>query len=135
MQSTTFVHGADFIRKLNQYTESERRLSPGTLFVTIRILNVNTIDTHEAMLMVLEGFLQERLAISAIENISIKKIVDLTALFLKYNRFYYEGRLYRFKKGAPSGVPLSETLSTIYIFQWQKLLLNEPCIRGELYGR
>jgi len=135
LQSTTFANGADFIRKINQYSKEERRLRPTTIFTTIEISNFHTMVSHESMLITLGGFLTDYLAAPVIENISIARIVKLTSLFLNNNRFYYDNKIYSFTKGAPSSLLFTETLSNIYVFQWQKLLLNEPLIGRELFGR
>jgi len=88
------------------------------------------------MLLVLECFLNDHLAIPGIENLSIKKIIDLTALFLHNNQFYYDNKIYRFTKGGPSSLALTETLSHIYAYQWgQRFLFEQPSLRNEFYGR
>ncbi len=134
--STTFANGADFIRKLNQYTEEKHHgLQPTTIFTTIKIPNFNTIVPHGIMLITLKDFLNEHLAIPSIENLSIHTIIRLTALFLHYNRFYYNNKIYRFAKGGPNSSLLTETLCNIYVFQWQKLLLKERSMENEFYGR
>ena len=134
-ECTTFVNGADFIRKLIRYTDEQHPLRPTTIFATIKITNFNTIDSHSNMLAVLERFLNDHLARPGIENFSIKKIIDLTALFLNNNQFYYDNKIYRFTKGGPSSLQLTETLSHIYAYQWQRLLFEQPSLRNEFYGR
>lgn len=135
VQSTIFVNGADFMRQLIQYTDKEHRLLPTTLFVTITIVNFEHVTSHATMLMTLEGFFNDRMCTPAIDNISAKRIVQLTSLVLSYNRFYYNRKIYRFTRGGPSSSPFMRLLSTIYMFQWQRQLLNEPLVRCELFGR
>lgn len=134
-ESIAFSNGADFIRKLNQYTDEEHRLHSRTIFTTINIPNYHTMDSHKTMLTVLKDFLGDHLSVPAVENISITKIIDLTTLFLNNNRFYYDNKIYRFTKGSPTSLSLSETLCQIYAFQFHKALLREPFIRSELYGQ
>lgn len=105
------------------------------MFATINITNFNTLDSHANMLLVLEHFLNDHLAIPAIGNLPIKKIIALTALFLHNNQFYYDNKIYRFTKGGPSSLAFTETLSHIYAYQWQKLLFKQPSLRNEFYGR
>lgn len=135
VQSTTFANGADFIRKIKQYSNEESRLRPTTIFTTIEISNFYTMVPHATMLIILEGFLIDYLAVPAVENMSIRRIINLTSLFLNNNRFYYDNKIYRFTKGAPRSLLLTETLSNIYAFHWQKVLLQAPLIRKELFGR
>jgi hypothetical protein len=135
LKSTTFTNGADFIRKINQYSKEERRLRPTTIFTTMEISNFYTMVTHESMLITLEGFLTNHLATPLVGDISIARFYKLAALFLNNNRFYYDNKLYSFTKGAPSGLLFTETLSNIYVFLWQQSLLEAPLIRKELFGR
>jgi hypothetical protein len=135
IESTTFANGTDFIRKVSESTDSVHRLHSKTLFAIISITNADDMATHDGMLFVLERFLLDNLAVPAVENISIRRVIELTSLFLNHNRFYYDRKIYRFKRGSPNSLPLTETLRTIYISQWQKLLLREASIRKEFFGR
>ncbi len=133
---TTFVNGADFLRKFNQYiTDGKHHLHPTTLFATIKIPNFNTLVPHGTMLIALKDFLRQTLALPDIENISIGRIIRLTAIFLHHNRFYYENKIYRFSKGSPNSFPLTETLSNIYVYQWERQLVPELSRRNQFYGR
>ena len=91
--------------------------------------------SHTDMLTALKDFLDDHLSVPAVKDIPIRKIIDLTDLFLKNNRFYYDNKIYRFTKGSPTSLSLSETLCQIYAFELQKVLLREPSIRSELYGQ
>ncbi|CAF2924522.1 unnamed protein product [Rotaria sp. Silwood2] len=51
------------------------------------------------------------------------------------NRFYYNGKIYRFSKGGPANVPLIQTLSEMFATQWQKSLRDECNRRNEFLGR
>jgi hypothetical protein len=90
---------------------------------------------HKTMLTILEAFFNRHLATLAIDMLSIKKIINLTSLFLNNNRFYYENKIYRFTKGSPSSLLFTETLSNICAFQWQNVLLRERLIQNEFFGR
>ncbi|CAF4419006.1 unnamed protein product, partial [Rotaria magnacalcarata] len=66
----------------------------------------------------------------------ITKIVRLTSLFLHNNRFYYDGKIYRFIKGGPSNSGLIETISNIYLNLMDNFLINQSSTKqNELYGR
>jgi hypothetical protein len=135
LQSTAFANGADFIRKINQYSKEERRLRPSTIFTTMEISNFYTMVTHESMLITLEGFLTDHLATPLVGDISIARFYKLATLFLNNNRFYYDNKIYSCTKGAPSSLLFTETLSNIYVFLWQQSLLEAPLLRRELFGR
>jgi len=134
-QWTTFKNGADFIRKLNQYTEEKHRLRSTTIFTIINIMNFHTMAPHGTMLITLRDFLNQYLPMPCIENVSINRIIHLTALFLHNNRFYYDNKIYRFTRGSPSSLLLTETLSNIFAYEWQQVLLREFSVENEFYGR
>ncbi|CAF1307631.1 unnamed protein product, partial [Rotaria sordida] len=77
--STTFMNGADFMRKLNRYVDDEHRLQPKTNFITMKISNYYTMVSNAAMLVVLEDYLNHNLALPVIDGTPIQKIVNLTA--------------------------------------------------------
>lgn len=135
IQSTVFPDGAHFMRKLYHYGYTERRLRSDTIFVSIKILDFTTIATHANILIQLEAFLLDNLVTPCIENIALKKFLDLTRLFLRNNLFYYEGDLYRFVKGGPDDWPIFDTLSTIFIYHWQKRLVQELSLQNDFFGR
>ncbi|CAF2844990.1 unnamed protein product [Rotaria sp. Silwood2] len=136
LESTTFVNGADFIQKLNDYIEkSEHRLHSTTKFATIKITNYYDMIDHDAMLIALRDFFRYTVVVPAIGNISIGKIYRLIALFLRNNQFYYDHKIYCFAKGSPMSFPLTETLCNIYILQWQNLLFRQSSLENEFYGR
>ncbi len=134
-RTTRYVHGGDFMRKFIEYAEEQQHLCPTTNFATIKILNFNTLVPHGIMLITLEDFLKRDLAMPTIENISINRIIHLTSIFLHNNRFYYDQKIYRFTKGGPHCFPLIETLSNIYVYQWERVLISELSIRNEFYAR
>jgi hypothetical protein len=101
----------------------------------MKISHFNAIATHSNMLLALEGFLHDALISPCIENMTIKQFVYLTELFLRNNRFYYDGVIYRFVKGGPDHMPIMETLSIVFIHKWQKLLVQELSLHNEFFGR
>lgn len=134
-QSTAFIDGTDFIRKLDEFSLDKKRFNTNTNFVTITIKNLEFMYPHGQLLTTLQEYLNENLATGFIENISINEIIHLTALFLHHTRVYYDHKIYRFLKGSPSSCSLTETLSNISAYQWQKNILLERSIMNELYGR
>ncbi|CAF1049326.1 unnamed protein product [Rotaria sordida] len=134
----TFVNGTDFIRKLNDYIE-ETSTSPSfcstTNFVTITILNFYSMVDHDTQLLEFQHYLKDPCQLSTIKGISIQKIYDLTTLFLRNNRFYYDHKIYRFIKGSPTCFPFSETLATLYVLPWFKSFFRQSLLEKEFYGR
>ncbi|CAF2260260.1 unnamed protein product [Rotaria magnacalcarata] len=136
MEYTTFRNGADFIRKLNEYTtDKEHRIRPTTIFASISISNFHAIVPHKTMLNVFKDFLNDCTIRPFIEDLHINKITHLTALFLYHNHFYYNDKIYRFAKGSPTSLSYTQILANIYLYQWQKLFSRQTSIRNEFFGR
>ncbi|CAF1295590.1 unnamed protein product [Rotaria sp. Silwood1] len=135
LRSTTFVNETDFIRQLNRYATTERRLRPTTLFCSIKITNFYTLDEHRNMIDTIGYFLQDHLVTNKLGLLTVQTIRNLLHLFLYNNIFSYKEDIFKFTKGAPNTVALTETLSNIYLFVWQKKLLKEVNQSIELFGR
>ncbi|CAF1602325.1 unnamed protein product [Rotaria magnacalcarata] len=136
MEYTTFLNGADFIRKLNEYTtDKEHRIRSTTIFASISISNFHAIVPHKTMLNVFKDFLNDCTIRPFIEDLHINKITHLTALFLYHNHFYYNHKIYRFAKGSPTSLSYTQTLANIYLYQWQKLFSRQTSIKNEFFGR
>lgn len=146
MNERTFVNEADWIEKLHHYTYKEKHLQPTTLFVTMNITNFHTMASHQSIVTTLVNFLNDHLATNKIHYtsitapnryqwISIDTIRKLTELYLKANLFYYAGKIYGFTKGSPNSLFLSELLSNIYLYTYEKLIYIDPRLKTELYGR
>ncbi|CAF1279138.1 unnamed protein product [Rotaria sordida] len=135
LHSTTFVDEIDFIRKLNHYVNTEHRLRPTTLFCTIKITNFYTLDEHKNMIDVIGYFLQNNLLTNKLESLTIQTIRNLLYVFLYNNIFYYKDHIYKCTKGSPNTMALTETLSNIYLFVWQKKILKQIDRNIEFFGR
>ncbi|CAF3974076.1 unnamed protein product [Rotaria sordida] len=132
----TFVNGVDFIRKLNDYIETPGCIfRPTTNFITITISNFYSMVDHDTMLSSFQYYLKDPCKLRTINGISISKIYELTTLFLRNNRFYYDDKIYRFVKGSPRSFPFTETLATLYVLSWFKSLFRQPSLEKEFYGR
>ena len=123
------------MRKLVQYGHQERQLRAHTLLVSMQILHFDTIATYSDLLLTLADFLQDALLSPTMEEMSIRRFVELTDLFLRNNRFYYDGVIYRFARGGPTHMSIIETLSNIFVDPWQKILVHELSLQDEFFGR
>lgn len=135
LQLITFRDEFDFIQKLNHYVSQERRLRPTTLFCSIKITNFSTLDTHKNMIETVGNFLEDYFDKKEFEKLTIPTMKRLLEIFLFNNTFCYKEQLYTFTKGSPTTMPLSETLSNIYLFIWQKKILNPVGQDNEFFGR
>lgn len=135
LKSTTFRDEIDFIERLNTYTYIEHRLRPTTVFGTMTITNYYALDSHETMLNKLVFFLQDTLLSNKFGNIPIITIKNLLFLFLENNFFSYKNKIYKFEKGSPNTMPLTEMLSNIYLHVWQNSVLMHLTSTSELFGR
>jgi hypothetical protein len=135
MQSTIFYDETDFMRKLNHYARTERRLRPTTLFCTIQISNFHTLVSHKSMVEIVGYFLKDNLSTPKLKTISITTIQNLLQLYLYNNIFCYNGKIYTMTKGGPNTMPLTATVSSIYLFGWQKMILQEVQRNNGFFGR
>lgn len=135
LQSTAFRDEIDFIKKLSHYAYVQNRLRPTTLFCTIKISNFYTLDTHPNVIEIVDFFLQYNLLSNKLEKLTILNIKNLLHLFLHNNIFCYKDKIYQFTKGSPNTMAITETLSNIYLFSWQKKISNLVQEKKELFGR
>ena len=136
-RSTTFENSADFIRQLNIYsTSSTARFHAKTMCATFKLINFYSMVSHDHILDALGRFLTKHLPSNRLENLSIITIEELTELFLKNQFFYFENKIYRFRQGYPQNcLDFIQTLSHIYLLEWQSCLLTNPLMKDEFYGR
>jgi len=135
LQPTTFRDEPDFIQKLHQYVHTDKRLRSTTLFCTLKISNYYALDQHNAMIDTVGHFLQDNLASNKFEQLTIQTIKNLLYIYLHYNIFYYNNKIYKLVKGSPTTMSLSETLSTIYLFVWENKITKELQSKNEFFGR
>ncbi|CAF4579423.1 unnamed protein product, partial [Rotaria magnacalcarata] len=94
----------------------ERHLRATTLFCTIKIINYYTLDIHKNMIDTVGYFLEDNLVTNKLEQVTIQTIKNLLHIFLYNNVFYYKDKIYTLIKGSPNTMPLSDTLSNIFLF-------------------
>ena len=135
MRSSTFHNEADFIEKLIYYAYTRNNLTSTTLFCTVHITNFYTVASHESMIATVGYFLQDNLATNKLEHVTIATIQNLLQLFLYNNVFLYDNTIYTITRGGPNTLPLSDTLSNIWLFGWQKSLSSEVQRYDEMFGR
>ncbi|CAF3797941.1 unnamed protein product [Rotaria sp. Silwood1] len=136
LKSTTYRDEMDFIQKLNHYVSTKRRLQSTTLFCSIKITNFYTLDTHQNVIDTVGYFLEDHLGHGKkLQQLTIMTIKNLLHLFFFNNIFCYKEQIYTFTKGSPNTMPLTETLSNIYLYVWQKKILNRVKENNELFGR
>ena len=135
MKLLTFSDEADFMQKLNHYAYDQQRLKPTTLFCTIEISNFYTLAEHDQLIDTVMYFLQDNSVTNKVNQVSIMTIKNLLQLFLYNNLFCYENNIYTITKGSPNTMPLSSTLANIYLFDWQKLILQQVKRKDEFFGR
>jgi hypothetical protein len=135
MKSVIFNDGIEFMQKLHTYVNTEQRLTPTTMFCTIEITNYSTLDSHDAIIDAVCYFIRNNVAANKLHKIPIMTIKNLLQLCLYNNVFSYKNKFYTFNKGAPTTLPLTDTLSNIYLFAWQQKIIDEIKQNKELFGR
>ncbi len=135
LKPTTFRDEIDFMRKLHTYVYQERRLRPTTVLCSIKIKNFYAMEVHRSMIDIVGYFLQDNLATNRLGNYTILTIKNLLHIFLYNNIFSLNDEIYKVDKGSPQSMPLSDTLSNIYLYVWQKKISKELNETNELFGR
>ena len=135
MQRTGIDNETDFALKLHHFYQQERIWTSKTLLATIHIKNYYTIASHSSMAEILGYFLEDNLARNVIENLTIVHLKNLVQIFLYNNIFVYDNKIYKFIKGSPTTMPLTETLANIYLCEWQKMLLKQINVRQQFFAR
>ncbi|CAF2830435.1 unnamed protein product [Rotaria sp. Silwood2] len=135
-RSTTFLNSGDFMQKLQHYyTHTTNLFLPETHVATFKIHDLYAKISHTALLDALHIFLVNPLITGRYQRLPDDAIVELTTLVLKNNTFTYNGKAYRFIKGSPLNLPLTELLASIYLHHWQVPLVRKVCVRDVFYGR
>ncbi|CAF3050590.1 unnamed protein product [Rotaria sp. Silwood2] len=134
-RSTTFLNSGDFMQKLQHYYIQSNLFLPETHVATFKIYDLYTKISHTALLDALHSFLVSPLITGRHQRLSSDAIVELTSLVLKNNTFTYNGKAYRFIKGSPLNLPLTELLASIYLHHWQVPLVRNVRMKDVFYGR
>ena len=134
-QGRIVQNGTDFLGKFQNYIDQYKLLRSTTNFVTITIQNFHHLAPHGVLLSAVLDFFVKCYHLPMVENIHITKIIRLISLFLHNNRFYYDGKIYRFIKGGPTNSGLIEVLSNIYLNGMEKFLIDQSSMKTEFYGR
>ncbi|CAF4967921.1 unnamed protein product, partial [Rotaria socialis] len=125
LSTTTFRDEPDFMYQLYDHVFTKRELQSTTLFCAIKITNYYTLDIHKNMIDTVSYFLEENLVTNKLGQVTIQNIKNLLHIFLYNNVFDYKDQIYTLTKGSPNTMPLSDTLSNIYVFVWQKQILKQ----------
>ncbi|CAF1234049.1 unnamed protein product, partial [Rotaria magnacalcarata] len=115
--TTTFRGEPDFMYQLYDHIFTKHELQSTTLFYAIKITNYYTLNTHKNMIDIVGYFLEDNLVPNKLEQVTIQNIKNLLHIFLYNNVFYYKDQIYTLTKGSPNTMPLSDTLSNIYVFK------------------
>ena len=134
-RSTTFLHGGDFIHKLQYYCTQQGLLRATTNFATFQILNLSTDLLNSTLAQTLNKFLIHRTVTGRYDKLSIEAIEELISIVLRNLFFIYKGKIYRYIKGLPLNLSFTVLLNDIYLHHWQLTLVRQFRLRDSFYGR
>ena len=134
-RSTIFLHGDDFMHKLQYYCTQQGLLRATTHFATFQILNLSTDLLHSTLAQTLNKFLIHRTVTGRYDKLSIEAIEELISIVLQNLFFIYKGKIYRYIKGLPLNLSFKVLLNDIYLHHWQLTLVREFRLRDSFYGR
>ena len=133
VRSTTIIDGLDLIRRLNIYVENDS-LKPTTQFCTFDITDLYTMLPQEESLHILTEFLVEH-GYHKVQGVPLDAIRKLARIVLTENVFIYEKKYYRQILGGAMGSAFTLTLANIFMWQWEKQLVQRLQASNEIYGR
>jgi hypothetical protein len=70
-----------------------------------------------------------------VKGVAIDTIRKLAAVVIKENAFVYGRKFYKQTTGGAMGSSFTMTLANIFMWKWQKELVRQQDITGELFGR
>ncbi|CAF2845146.1 unnamed protein product [Rotaria sp. Silwood2] len=130
-----FHKAYNVIHALNFYQKSGQ-LRPTTLFVSFNIDDLCLKFSHQQVINALENFLNFYISSDhSIQGMKISTILELVRLVLDEQYFFYNYKLYRQTAGCASGSSLTIPLVYIYLYYWQRDLLEELINKNELFIR
>ena len=132
-RSTTVHNGFDLIQRFEMYT-SEHRLNSKTLFCTFDITDLYTMLPQEESLDILTAFLLEH-DYRKIQNVPSDAIRKLARVVLTENAFIYNKKYYKQIVGGAMGSPFTLTLANIFMWQWEKKIVERQFSLKEIYCR
>ncbi|CAF4078673.1 unnamed protein product, partial [Rotaria sordida] len=132
-KETTIIDGTSLITELTNNTK-KGLLKPTTLFCTFDIRNLYTMLPQEQALNSLMTFLHVH-GYRKVKGINLDTIRKLASIVLQENVFAYGKRIYKQTTGGAMGSSFTLTLANIFMWEWQKKIVDEQTVTGEFYGR
>jgi hypothetical protein len=109
-------------------------LKPTTQFCTFDITDLYTMLPQEESLDVLTEFLLH-FRYRKVKGIPIDAIRKLARIVITENVFIYENKFYRQVGGGAMGSAFTLTLANIFMWKWEKQLVDRQLASQEIYGR
>ncbi|CAM4837257.1 unnamed protein product, partial [Rotaria magnacalcarata] len=134
-RSTTVLNSQDFDTKFFHYWMQQFHTKQGIQFATFKIHDLYSNISHKELLEALHTLLVNPLIIGRHDRLSNDAIVQLTSIVLRNNYFIYQDQIYRFARGCPLNLSLSQLLGSIYLHQWQTPLLRQIRLKDTFYVR
>ena len=133
VRSTTVIDGVDLVQRLDIYVENDC-LKPTTQFCTFDITDLYTMLPQEESLDILTEFLVKH-GHYKVQGVPLDAIRKLARIGLTENVFIYEKKFYRQILGGAMGSAITLTLANIFMWQWEKQLVQRLQASNEIYGR
>ena len=89
---------------------------------------------QEESLDTLVEFLREH-GHTKVRAIGLDTVRELASIVLKENVLVYEKKIYKQTTGGAMGSSFTLTLANIFMWKWQKELVQQQDMNGEFFGR
>ena len=132
-KKTTIIDGSHLITELLKHSK-KGLLQSTTLFCTSDIRNLYTMLTQDEALNTLMEFLHIH-GYQKVKGINLDTIRKLASIVIKVNAFVYGNKIYKQTTGGAMGSSFTLTLANIFMWKWQKQIVDEQATTGEVYGR
>jgi hypothetical protein len=133
VRSTTIIDSVDLIRRLQTYVENNY-LKSTTYLCTFDITDLYTMLPQEESLNILTEFLLQH-GYHKVKGVPIDAIRKLARIVITENVFIYEKKFYRQIIGGAMGSAFTLTLANIFMWKWEKNLVDRQLAANEIYGR
>jgi hypothetical protein len=133
VRSTTIIDSVDLIRRLETYVENGY-LKATTQLCTFDITDLYTMLPQEESLDILTEFLLQY-GYHKVNGVPLDAIRKLARLVITENVFIYEKKFYRQVIGGAMGSSFTLTLANIFMWKWEKALVQRQLTSNEIYGR
>lgn len=132
-QETSIINGAHLLQQLHRQVD-KGLITSTTYFCTFDIHNLFTMLPQAEAVKTIGEFLTTH-GHTTVNNLTHETIQELASMVLQDNFVAYGDQIYRQKTGGAMGSTFTLTLANIFMWKWERRLVERQKMTGEFYGR